>query len=300
MNIEHLKLFVRLASTNNISQAGQELGLSPPVASMHINRLEESLGARLVHRTTRKVSLTEEGMAFLPHAKEILLCVDAGLASVGTGNELPKGVLRITAPASFGRMHIVPALKGFLAQYPDLQVDISLSDSILGLVEGGFDVAIRNASLQDSSLIARKLAEDKRIMCASPEYLAQYGTPQTPEALKQHLCISQTGLEHWSFETPDGAINIKAKGNIRVDHGEAVRDACVDGLGVAKCATWIAYEHLKRGELVPILEDYPLLDQAAIWAVYPSSKLLAPKVRVFIDYFAKYYGAPPYWCSDND
>ncbi len=167
MNIEHLKLFVRLASTHNISQAGQELGLSPPVASIQIGKLEESLGARLVHRTTRKVSLTEEGMAFLPHAKQILLSVEAGVASVGTGNELPKGVLRISAPSSFGRMHVMPALKGFLAKYPDLSVDISLSDSIVDLVDGGFDVAIRNAELQNSSLIARKLSTDKRILCAS-------------------------------------------------------------------------------------------------------------------------------------
>ncbi|MEZ9460263.1 LysR family transcriptional regulator [Vibrio splendidus] len=266
MNIEHLKLFVRLASTHNISQAGQELGLSPPVASIHIGKLEESLGARLVHRTTRKVSLTEEGMAFLPHAKQILLSVEAGVASVGTGNELPKGVLRISAPSSFGRMHVMPALKGFLAKYPDLSVDISLSDSIVDLVDGGFDVAIRNAELQNSSLIARKLSTDKRILCASPE----------------------------------GDVTIKKKGAIRVDHGEAVRDVCVDGLGIAMCATWIAYKQLAEGSLVEVLPDYPLKDEAAIWAVYPSAQLLAPKVRVFIDYFVQYYGSPSYWdCEVN-
>lgn len=217
MNIEHLRLFVRLASTHNISQAGQELGLSPPVASMHISKLEESLGARLVHRTTRKVSLTEEGMAFLPHAEEVLQSVDAARASVGSAaGGLPQGTLRITAPASFGRMHLIPALKGFLAQYPDLSVDIRLTDSIIDLVEGGFDVAIRNAELQDSSLIARKLAVDKRIMCASPDYLSAYGIPASPQELKTHLCINQAGLEGWSFTTPDGVQNIKIKGNIRL------------------------------------------------------------------------------------
>ncbi|UPR32134.1 LysR family transcriptional regulator [Vibrio crassostreae] len=300
MNIEHLKLFVRLASTHNISQAGQELGLSPPVASIHIGKLEESLGARLVHRTTRKVSLTEEGMAFLPHAKQILLSVEAGVASVGTGNELPKGVLRISAPSSFGRMHVMPALKGFLAKYPDLSVDISLSDSIVDLVDGGFDVAIRNAELQNSSLIARKLSTDKRILCASPEYLAVHGYPKTPEDLKQHQCINQTGLEGWTFDTPEGDVTIKKKGAIRVDHGEAVRDVCVDGLGIAMCATWIAYKQLAEGSLVEVLPDYPLKDEAAIWAVYPSAQLLAPKVRVFIDYFVQYYGSPSYWdCEVN-
>ncbi|MBC7005898.1 LysR family transcriptional regulator [Photobacterium sp. BZF1] len=301
MNIEHLRLFVRLASTHNISQAGQELGLSPPVASMHISKLEESLGARLVHRTTRKVSLTEEGMAFLPHAEEVLQSVDAARASVGSAaGGLPQGTLRITAPASFGRMHLIPALKGFLAQYPDLSVDIRLTDSIIDLVEGGFDVAIRNAELQDSSLIARKLAVDKRIMCASPDYLSAYGTPTSPQDLKNHLCINQAGLEGWSFTTPDGVQNIKIKGNIRVDHGEAVRDACANGMGIAMCATWIAYEHLKRGELVQILEDFPLVDEAALWAIYPSSRLLAPKVRAFVDYFAQHFGTPPYWDLELD
>ncbi len=301
MNIEHLKLFVRLASTQNISQAGQELGLSPSVASIHISKLEESLGARLVHRTTRKVSLTEEGMAFLPHAEEILSCVDAGRASVGTGNAQPTGKLRITASASFGRIHLMPGLKGFIDQYPNLYLDIRFSDSIDDLVEGGFDIAIRNAGLKDSSLIAKKLASDRRIICASPEYLAKYGEPKSPQELKAHLCINHTGLDSWTFMTPQGTLNIKPSGNMRIDHGEAVRDACVDGLGIALCATWIAYEQLASGELVQILEDYPLVDEAAIWAVYPSSRLVAPKVRAFIDYFSHYYGdgAPPYWENES-
>ncbi|MCM2680300.1 LysR family transcriptional regulator [Echinimonas agarilytica] len=295
MNIEHLRLFVRLASTHNISQAGQELGLSAPVSSIHISKLEESLGTRLVHRTTRKVSLTEEGLEFLPHAKQILASVDAGIASVGTGNKLPKGVLRITASASFGRMHVIPALKGFLDQYPDLSIDISLTDSMVDLVDGGFDIAIRNANLQDSSLIARKLAEDKRIICAAPAYLEKHGIPKTPEDLKKHQCIHHAGLSQWTFETAKGRVSFKGKGNIRTDHGEAVRDACVDGLGIAMCATWIAYKHLQSGALVQVLEDYPLIDDASIWAVYPTSKLLAPRVRVFIEYFSQYYGSPPYW-----
>ncbi|MEZ9928644.1 LysR family transcriptional regulator [Vibrio breoganii] len=295
MNIEHLKLFVRVASTHNISQAGQELGLSAPVASMHISRLEESVGARLIHRTTRKVSLTEEGEAFLPHAEELLLGVDAALASVGKGAERPQGTLRVTAPASFGRMHLMPALKGFLSENPDLSVDIQLTDSMIDLIDGGFDVAIRDAELQDSSLIAKKLAVDERIMCASPEYIDKYGLPDNPESLREHQCIGQSGLKIWTFDTPQGQVNIKGTGSIRVNHGEAVRDACLDGLGIAKCATWLVHENLKRGELVQVLEDYPLVDGAAIWVVYPSARLLAPKVRAFVDYFSQYYGKPPYW-----
>ncbi|OAN12999.1 LysR family transcriptional regulator [Photobacterium jeanii] len=295
MNIDHLRLFVRVAATRNISQAGKEMDLSAPVASMHISKLEESIGARLIHRTTRKVSLTEEGEALLPYAEEIIHSVDAARATVGTGKAQPKGTLRVTAPASFGRMHLIPALNGFLDQYPDLSIDIRLTDSMVDLVEGGFDVAIRNADLKDSSLIAKKLASDQRIMCASPDYLAQYGEPKSPNDLKNHLCINQAGLDGWTFDTPDGALHIKPKGKIRIDHGEAVRDAAADGMGIAKCATWIAYQHLNNGSLVRVLQDTPLIDNAAIWAVYPSSRLLAPKVRAFIDYFAQYYGTPPYW-----
>lgn len=295
MNIEHLRLFVRIAATNNISQAGQEFGLSPAVASSHVNKLEEGLGVRLVHRTTRKVSLTEEGIDFLPHAEEVLATIETARASIGVGNVLPQGTLRITAPASFGRMHLLPALKEFLALHPRLSIDLRLTDSIVDLVEGGFDIAIRNSELKDSSLIARKLAFDKRIICASPDYITNYGRPESPEDLNNHHCIKLMGQENWLFDTPDGEMNINTKGNLRTDHGEASRDACVHGLGIALTATWCVYKQIESGELLQILEDYPLASESAIWAVYPSSRLLAPKVRAFIDYFADYYGNPPYW-----
>lgn len=295
MNIEHLKLFVRLAATNNISQAGKELGLSPAVASAHINKLEEALGVRLVHRTTRKVSLTEEGLVFLPHAEEVLSSVEAARSSVGAGEALPRGTLRVTTPASFGRMHVMPALKGFLSRYPDLTIDLRLTDTIVDLVEGGFDIAIRNADLKNSSLIARKLAPDNRIVCASPDYLTKFGAPSSPHDLYDHQFINLVGLESLVFDTKGGHVTIKTGGKFRTDHGEAVRDACAGGIGIAMSSTWSVYQHLERGELVQILHDYPLISEAAIWAVYPSSRLLAPKVRVFIDYFAECYANPPYW-----
>jgi len=295
MNIEHLKLFVRLAATNNISLAGKELGLSPAVASSHVNKLEEALGVRLVHRTTRKVSLTEDGVAFLPHAEEVLASVVAARAAVGSGDASPKGTLRVTASSSFGRMHVVPALKGFLSRYPDLSIDLRLTDTIVDLVEGGFDIAIRNADLKDSSLIARKLAPDKRIVCASPEYLETFGIPDSPHDLRNHQCINLIGLEALVFDTPEGRLNIKTRGILQTDHGEAVRDACAAGIGIAMSSTWNVYKHLQQRTLVQVLQDFSLVSETAIWAVYPSSRLLAPKVRVFIDYFAKCYGSPPYW-----
>lgn len=297
MHIEHLKLFIRIAATHNISSAGNELRLSPAVASAHINKLEAGLGVRLIHRTTRKVSLTEEGKAFLPYAEDVISSVEAARASVGAGSALPIGTLRVAAPASFGRMHILPALTNFLAQYPELQVDLKLSDTIVDLVEGGFDIAIRNSQLKDSSLIARKLAADNRILCASPAYLEKHGEPASPEQLHSHQCITLMGLDGWAFKTPKGKIQIKAKGNFRTDNGEAVRDACVNGLGITINSLWSVNKHLQNGELVQILEDFPLVSETAIWAVYPSSRLLAPKVRAFIDYFADYFGETPYWES---
>lgn len=295
MNIEHLKLFVRLASSQSISMAGHELGLSPAVASAHINKLEEGLGVRLVHRTTRKVSLTEEGQAFLPYAEEVLASVEAARSAVGVGHGNPTGTLRVTAPASFGRMHLIPALKGFMEQYPDLTVDFRFSDSIIDMVEGGFDVAIRVAELKDSTLVARKLAPDRRIVVASPEYLEKFGTPKHPQDLANHECIILMGMDNWVFKTSDSALSVRTSGRFRTDNGDAMRDATIDGLGISINSIWSVYQQLQRGELVEILPDYPLAMDASIWAVYPSSRLIALKVRAFIDYFAEHFGHPIYW-----
>ncbi len=295
MNIEHLKLFVRLASSQSISMAGHEMGLSPAVASTHINKLEEHLGVRLVHRTTRKVSLTEEGQAFLPYAEEVLASVEAARSAVGVGHGNPTGTLRVTAPASFGRMHLIPALKGFMEQYPDLTVDFRFSDSIIDMVEGGFDVAIRVAELKDSALVARKLAPDRRIVVASPGYLKRFGTPEQPQDLANHECINLMGMENWVFQTADSPLSIRTTGRFRTDNGDAMRDATIDGLGISINSIWSVYKQIERGDLVEILQDYPLAMDANIWAVYPSSRLIALKVRAFIEYFAEYFGHPTYW-----
>ncbi|MEM7621169.1 MAG: LysR family transcriptional regulator [Pseudomonadota bacterium] len=295
MNIEHLKLFVRIASIHNISLAGREFSLSPAVSSSYINKLEESLGVRLIHRTTRNVSLTEDGQAFLPHALNVLESIETACASVGAGSLRPQGKLRVTAPASFGRMHLLPTLNEFLQSNPDLRIDLHLSDSIVDMVEGGFDIAIRDAALNDSSLIARKLAPVNRIVCASPDYLAKYGKPSSPEDLCHHNCVNLMGLETWTFCTPKGQMSIKTNNPLRIDNGEAARDASVKGIGITLSSTWCCYEHIVRGDLVQILKDYPLVSDTSIWAVYPSSRLLALKVRAFIDYYLAYFTEEPYW-----
>ncbi|GAC12269.1 LysR family transcriptional regulator [Paraglaciecola chathamensis] len=294
INLDYVKLFIRVAATHNISKAGAEFGLSSAVASAHLSKLEESLGIRLIHRTTRKVSLTDEGEAFLPHARDVLVSADIAVSSV-RGGAKTRGKLRITAPVSFSHIHLIPALNEFMEIFPDLSVELRLSDTIVDIVEGGFDIAIRNAELKDSALIARKLAIDNRIICASPDYLKKHGRPITPEALQQHNCINLIGNDNWLFKTSKGLLNIKTRGAFTTDNGKAVCDACLNGMGIVMCSTWIAYEHLRAGTLVQILEDYPLEADASIWAVYPSSKLVAPKVRAFIDYFSERYGSPPYW-----
>lgn len=307
MNPDHLHLFVRIASTHNISSAGEELGLSPAVASAHIAKLEQELGIRLLHRTTRHVALSEEGKAFLPFAEEVLASIETAKASVGAGQSSPVGALRVTAPASFGRQHLLPAIAAFMQQYSGLSVDLTLSDSIVDLVEGGFDVAIRNAELKDSSLIARKLIADTRIVCASPGYLAQYGKPATPQDLKQHLCVNLRGLDTWRFYDGSDVISIKTNARLRTDNGEAMRDASCAGLGLSINSLWNCYRQLLNGELVQVLNDYPLASNAAIWAVYPSSRLVPAKVRVFIDFLLTWFGNTPYWerelavsaCSNN-
>ena len=295
MNIDHLRLFVRVAATNNISKAGQELRLSSAVASSYMTRLEQELGVRLVHRTTRKVSLTEEGHAFLPYAENVLASVEQAVAAVGTGRHTPTGVLRVTAPASFGYMHLVPGLKGFLERYPNISVDLNFSDTVVDIVAGGFDVAVRNGALKDSTLFARTLAPDRRVICASPQYLEKYGTPQTPADLKNHSCVILSGLENWSFLTPQGGMSIKVSGRVHMDNGSAMREATISGLGLSVNSTWSVYKSLKQGNLIPVLTDYPLISGASVWAVYPSSRQVSLKVKAFIDYYRDLFGTPPYW-----
>ena len=295
MNLDHLKLFIRAAHTYNISQAGKELGLSPAVASAHISKLEKDLGIRLLHRTTRKVSITEDGHAFVRYAEDVIDSIEAAKASVGIGNASPRGTLRIAAPASFGRMHLLPAIPKFLTKYPQISIDLKLSDTIIDLVEGGFDIAIRNAEMTDSSLIARKLAADTRVICAAPDYLSEHGLPTNPSDLYEHNCITLNNVDRWSFLGPEGQINIKAKGNFSTDNGEAIRDACIAGLGITINSRWSAYKELASGKLVELLPEYPLVSDTAIWAVYPSSRQLAPKVRSLIDYLIEYFGSVPYW-----
>ncbi len=296
MDTDDLRLFVRIARLGSISAAARDLGLTPAGASARLVAFERRLGARLLHRTTRQATPTVDGLAFLPHAEHVLDAADAARAALGREQATPRGTLRVAAPASFARLHIVPGLPDFCARYPDLMLDFRISDSVVDLVEGAFDVAVRYAELGDSSFIARRLAPDRRVLVASPEYLKRRGQPRTPDDLVEHACLVVGTLDLWTFLGGDGKpIVRKVSPTLRINDGEAVRNAACAGLGIAWMATWCAADELRNGTLVPALPDYPLVSTQTLWALYPSSRELAPKVRVFIDWLVERFGPEPYW-----
>jgi DNA-binding transcriptional LysR family regulator len=296
MDIGDLTLFVRIAQLASISAAARDLGITPAAASARLASFEGLLGARLLHRTTRQATLTEDGRAFLPHAEHLIDAAAAARAALGREQISPRGTLRIAAPSSFARMHIVPGLPDFMRRYPDLRPDMRVSDSLVDLVEGAFDVAVRYADLSDSSFVARRIAPDRRVLVASPDYLNRHGHPGAPDDLDAHACLVVGTLDLWTFEGPNGEkIAKRMTPALRINDGGAVCDAARAGLGIALMATWCAADELRAGALVPVLPAYPLVSTQTLWALYPSSRELAPKVRVFIDWLVARFGPEPYW-----
>ncbi|MDR3384158.1 LysR family transcriptional regulator [Cupriavidus basilensis] len=293
----NIAVFVRAASLGNLSAAARDLGLSTSSASSRLAQLEQQLGTRLLHRTTRRISLTGEGERFLEHAAQLLDTAGQAAQSVGRGAQAPQGQLRVTVPASFGRQHVSPAIPAFLAAYPGLTLDLRLTDQVIGLVEAGVDVALRMGALPDSSLVARPLSPSHRAVCASPGYLAAHGTPRHPEELRNHNCIVLGDQSSWQFDTALGKTAVAVTGNLRTDNGEVIRDAILAGMGLALKSTWDVGPYLRSGALVRVLPDYPVLPAVSIWAVYPSRHQVPAKTHAFIDFFAARFGSPPYWDS---
>ncbi|WP_444909554.1 LysR family transcriptional regulator [Microbulbifer sp. TRSA005] len=302
MDTNGIRLFVLAADLLNISSAGRQLGLAPSVASARLSKLEVQLGADLFHRSTRKVTLSTEGAEFLPYAREILAQEDAALAALGKGSSNVSGTLRFAASSTFVQRFVAPILPEFLERYPGVNVELKLSDTQVNLIEGGFDLALRNYAVEDSSLIGRKLAEDKRILCASPSYLKKYGAPNTPEDLIRHQLlvfmnskprklISESDKQAGSFPPPKG------KSRVICDDGASMRIAAKAGVGVCMSSLWNIYSELEEGTLVRVLPDYRIDDQAAIWLVYPKSNVLTSKVRVFIDFLVEKIGISATWAN---
>ncbi|MGF1767319.1 LysR family transcriptional regulator [Enterovibrio makurazakiensis] len=300
MNTNSIKLFVLAAETLNISAAGQQLGLTPSVASAWLSKLELEVGADLFHRTTRKVTLSIEGTEFLPYAKEILAQEEAAFAALGRGNPNVSGTLRFAASSTFAQRYIVPILPEFLERHPDINLELTLSDTQVKLIEGGYDLALRNLAVEDSSLIGRRLAIDTRVLCASPEYLSAQGTPEIPEDLANHQLlvfmkakprklIASNGKRECTFPPTN------SKPRVVCDDGASMRLAAKTGVGICMSSIWNIHAELKEGSLVRVLPDYHVEDQSSVWLVYPKSNVLTAKVRVFIDYLVEKIGNPPVW-----
>ena len=293
-----LEAFVKVAETQSFSEAARRLRASKSVVSRQIAALEAELRARLFQRTTRSMTLTEAGRGYFERAARILADLEEANLSVSQLQATPRGRLRVNAPMSLGLLHIAPALPDFLARYPEVDVDLTMNDRFVDLVDEGFDVAVRVGKLDDSSLVARKLASVRRVICASPDYLEARGTPQTPDDLTQHdcLCYSNLSMAHeWRFVTEKGEPwPVTVKGRLNINNGDALKIAALRGLGFVNLPTFIAGSELQAGTLVTVLDRF-IPQDASVSAVYPHSRHLSPKVRAFVDFLAERIGPRPYW-----
>ncbi|MEM6592391.1 MAG: LysR substrate-binding domain-containing protein, partial [Cyanobacteria bacterium P01_C01_bin.73] len=270
MDILSLRLFLRIAELGGVTAAAYDLSLSPASASARLVKLEETVGFRLFNRTTRAVSLTTDGEVFLPYAQQTVETLETGLSAVRGHSSKAQGLLRMTMPGSFGRMYVVPMLAEFQSRYPLVSLDLRLSDEVLDVVEGAYDLIIRNASLADSSLIVRKLANDRRLLVASPVYLEHYGVPTMPEDLAAHRCVT-FGETKWKFENGQ---TVSFSSSFTVNDGEAMRKMIEQGMGIGVKSIWNARESLRSGLLVEVLPEFPLITAAAIWLLYPSRRII--------------------------
>ena len=297
-----MKVFINVADKGSLAKAGQELNFSPSVMSKNISGLEDRLGARLLNRTTRSVSLTEVGQAYLDRARRVIGDVEEAEAAVSNVIKAPRGHLRLTAPSTFSYRHIAPHLPVFRKKFPEVEVEMIVSDTELNLVENNIDLAIRIAVMKDSSLIARKIASNIRAMVASPKYLDKNKKPSHPNDLNSHDIISfQNGSPYneWHFII-DGKPKVYiAKGMLQLNHGDAILRSCINGGGIAVLSRFVVGRHIASGKLISLLDQY-LQEDIPIYAVYPSGKHLSLKVRAFLDFLIDTYGPVPYWDEAGD
>lgn len=292
-----MSVFARVVATGSLSAAARELNLSPAMVSRRLAGLEARLGVRLVHRTTRSLHLTDEGASYYESCARVLAEIEEADAAVSAGRQAPQGTLRVALPASFGNQYVAPLVPQFAARYPAVQLALSLSDRTVNLVEDGFDLAIRIAELADSSLAARKLAPNRRVVCASPDYLRRNGTPRRPEDLARHNCLlAGEFASSWDYKGPDGKAGaVRVTGRYVCDNWEVLREWALAGMGVALKSTWDVRRHLEDGSLVSLLPGYSFHGDVAIYALYPHRRHLPAKTRAFIDFLADSFGPEPYW-----
>jgi DNA-binding transcriptional LysR family regulator len=294
--LQEITIFAKVVGTGSLSAAARDLGISPALVSRRLASLETRLGVRLINRTTRSLHLTDEGAAYHETCTRVLAEIEEADAAVSAGRAEPRGILRVALPASFGNQHVAPLVPKFAERYPDVRLALSLSDRTVNVVEEGFDLAIRIADLADSSLAARKLAPNRRVVCASAAYLRRHGTPRTPEDLAKHNCLTTDFAMSWDYRGPDGKPgSVRVTGRYACDNWEVLREWALAGLGVALKSTWDVRRRLEDGSLVSLLPGYNFATDVAIYAVYPHRRHLPAKTRAFIEFLAESFGPEPYW-----
>jgi len=285
MQWEGINEFVSVAETESFTQAGQRLQISTAQVSRQVNALEQRLNIKLFYRTTRKVSLTEEGKIFYQHCRSVLDALDAAERAVTNLQSKPQGKIKLTAPVTYGERFILPLVNEFLLQYPEIQVTAYLSNQQIDLVDQGYDLAIRLGKLADSSLMAKKLGRRTNYVCASPQYIIRRRRPHTISELSQHQCLLGT-LDYWRFNEQGSEKSIRIAGRLRYNSGFSLVDAALKGLGIVQLPDYYVDRYIKSGKLVTLLDNYRESDEG-IWALYPHNRQLSPKIRLLVDYLAK-------------
>ncbi|MAY61072.1 MAG: LysR family transcriptional regulator [Rhizobiales bacterium] len=287
--LEDMEVFARVVASGSLSSAGRELGLSPAGVSKRLRRLEETLGTRLLQRTTRQISLTETGQAYFERIGPLITGIEEAENFVTRRSDTVRGTLKVSAPTSFGRMHVAPHINDFMRQYPDLAINLQLSDAFVDIVGEGFDLSIRIGELTDSSLVGRKLAPVRRVLCAAPSYIESRDMPQTLADLAAHLCLPPHNNDTWKLEGPEGPITYRPDGPLKTNSSEVIREAVIGGAGIALRSTWDIGPELEAGKLVQVLPDYEGSRNIGIYALYASRQFLPAKIRVFIDFLVELY-----------
>lgn len=293
-----METFVRVVESGSFSSAARDLHMTPSAVSKMIGRLEDRLGVRLLSRTTRKLSLTEEGRVFFQRITPILSEVAEAEETVSLSTAEARGVLKVNASTAFGQYQIVPLIPAMLERYPSLQVQLTMTDSIVNLVEEGFDVSIRIGTLTDSSLIARKLGVAHRVLVASPAYLERHGVPKCPIDLEQHQCLKlsiPTSLNKWEFVLADGPRTVEVSGRFEADNAIALHEAALAGMGLFRAATFVVGDDIKAGRLVQVLQEYEISGDPGIFVVWPHNRNLSAKVRAFVDTLVDAFSPVPPW-----
>jgi DNA-binding transcriptional LysR family regulator len=291
MDIQDIEIFARVAHLQNLSAVGAELGLTPGTISKRLQALEDELGVRLFERTTRSIRITDEGRRFLEHTQRILAELDRARSAVSDTAGRPKGKLRVAAAEALGRTYVGPAVVQFLAAFPDVEIDIDLTDRPVNLQEQGYDLLITAATLEDSALIAKRLATDRQILVGAPAYLQRYGMPMAPDDLTQHLCLAFGDVWTWTLTRDGRDHGIRLTSRLRSDSQEVLRLAAIDGLGLMRASQLHVQDDLDAGRLVRVLDRYEAGGNDGIWALYQSGRHVLPRMRVFLDFLGDWFRA---------